>query len=155
MTPWSCWSTNHSAAGRAPTAAALSLVPLYFCQKTPHQKPTAGKANDMRSFFIVVSLLFAVETGAGIAGEMPKRGGTLTYIHPGGGATQSRRASRRDVRDRSFGSALLQCSDARRSPELVRHHTVRLRSLHRDPDHTPDDGKTYTFKIREGVEVTG
>ncbi len=48
----------------------------------------------MRVFLIVISLLFAVEhCGAGVAGETPKRGGTLNIHHSGGGATQFGRAS--------------------------------------------------------------
>jgi len=105
----------------------------------------------MRGLLIAVSLLFAVASGGSVAGETPKRGGTLTYIIPAeappslDGHREGTFATVQMVAP--FYSVLMRV-DPLNPSETTRFDCDLCTAI---PTAT-DDGKTYTFKIRDGVK---
>jgi peptide/nickel transport system substrate-binding protein len=105
----------------------------------------------MRLFFIVLSLVFAQEIGAVVAGETPKRGGALTFIIPAEAPP-----SLDGHREGTFATIHM----------VAPFYSVLMRVDPQNPSDTTrfdcdlctavpaatDDGKTYTFNIREGVK---
>ncbi len=115
-----------------------------------HQKPSVGKGNVMRLFFIVASVLFALGIGTGVAGETPKHGGTMNFIIPAeappslDGHREGTFATVHMVAP--FYSVLMRVDPE--TPSVTTRFDCDLCTA--IPTAT-DDGKTYTFNIREGV----
>ena len=83
--------------------------------------------------------------------ETPKRGGTLTYMIPADAPPSfdgtARRPTRRSIRPRRSTASLI-----RVNPDDPRRPTDFVCDLCTEMPQPTDDGKTYTFKIREGVK---
>src|SRR5580698_5365197 len=137
--------------GVSPPRSPFRLFHCISRREDGHQNPSIGRTNVMRLFFIILSLVFAQEIGTVLADEAPKRGGTLTYIIPAEAPP-----SLDGHREGTFATvhlvapfySLLMRVDPQNPSDTTRFDCDLCTAI---PKAT-DDGKTYTFNIREGVK---
>src|SRR5580704_12896358 len=96
-------------------------------------------------------LLAAVTTAPGAAEEQPKRGGTLTYMIPAD-APPSFDGHQEGTFAMLHATAPFYSTLARVNPENPSSTTDFVCDLCTEMPQPTDDGKTYTFKLRDGVK---
>ena len=104
----------------------------------------------MRALLVVLALLFESGTGV-LADEMPRRGGTLTYMIPAD-APPSLDGHREGTYATIHAVAPFYSVLMRVDPANPSDTTRFVCDLCLDVPTPTDDGKTFTFRIREGVK---
>src|SRR6476619_6077963 len=100
---------------------------------------------------LVVAALAVSAMGPATAAETPKRGGTLTYLIPAD-APPSFDAHRESTFATVHGGAPFYSLLIRVNPDNPASTTDFTCDLCTAMPHPADDGRTYTFKIRQGVK---